>query len=89
MYQGPGIYRHYKGGHYRALGIAEHETTGERFVIYHSYNIERDLDRSADGVDYIARPLDHNDGPDPWNQTVIIRGAKGDDPPISRFQRIR
>lgn len=27
-------YRHFKGGHYRAIGEAEHTETGERLVLY-------------------------------------------------------
>ena len=32
----PGIYRHYKGGLYRALLLAQHSETGEECVIYMS-----------------------------------------------------
>jgi len=30
----PGIYRHYKGGHYFVLGMATHSETEESFVLY-------------------------------------------------------
>lgn len=30
----PGIYRHYKGGRYRVLGIARHSETEEPLVVY-------------------------------------------------------
>lgn len=29
-----GYYRHYKGGRYRVIGMATHESTGEVLVIY-------------------------------------------------------
>lgn len=29
-----GIYKHYKGGYYQVLGIAEHTETKERLVVY-------------------------------------------------------
>ena len=30
----PGRYRHYKGGEYTVLGIAQHSETGETLVVY-------------------------------------------------------
>ena len=69
-YEGPGIYAHYKGGYYRVLGVSKHESTGVKTVIYHSYNIEHDLDRWMDGVDFVARPFNRTDGKDPFNSMV-------------------
>ncbi|MEV6756622.1 DUF1653 domain-containing protein [Streptomyces sp. NPDC051214] len=36
-----GIYRHYKGGYYRVLYIAQHSETDERLVVYRRLNEER------------------------------------------------
>ena len=30
----PGRYRHYKGGEYMVMGIAQHSETGEALVVY-------------------------------------------------------
>jgi len=30
----PGLYRHYKGGEYRVLGVARHSETEEELVVY-------------------------------------------------------
>ena len=75
-YEGPGIYRHYKGGHYRVIGIAQHHDSGAKVVIYHSYNLEHDLPRFQEGVDFILRPLDKIDADemgetDAFNKPVI------------------
>jgi hypothetical protein len=34
MAPSPGIYRHYKGQHYRVLGVARHSETEEELVVY-------------------------------------------------------
>lgn len=31
-----GIYKHYKGGYYKVVGIAKHENTEEEMVVYRS-----------------------------------------------------
>jgi hypothetical protein len=79
-YDGPGIYRHYKGGHYRVLGVAQHESTGAKTVIYHSYSVEHDLGRWMDGVEFVARPLNIGDGPDAFNEP-----HDGGMAPVERF----
>lgn len=84
MYKGPGIYWHYKGGHYRVLGIAEHESTGQKVVIYHSYSPEYDLNRMREGIDFVARPLDDVDGPDAFNTLIRLHGNA----PAPRFIKL-
>jgi hypothetical protein len=39
----PGLYRHYKGQHYRVLGIARHSETEEPLVVYQALYGERGL----------------------------------------------
>lgn len=39
----PGRYRHYKGEHYRVLGIARHSETREALVVYEALYGERGL----------------------------------------------
>lgn len=70
MYEGPGLYRHYKGGYYRVVGLAEHESTGAKLVVYHSYNIEHDISRATRGANFVVRPLNAEDGDDAWNTHV-------------------
>lgn len=86
MYDGPGIYRHYKGGYYRVLGVAKHESDGFCTVIYHSYSVEHDLDRWMEGADYVARPLNREDGIDPFNEMVPQTNFPPDFLP--RFQKV-
>jgi hypothetical protein len=71
-YVGPGIYRHYKGGHYRVLGVAQHEYTGADLVIYHSYDVTYDLTHMKEGVEFVARPLSTEDGEDAFNEQVRV-----------------
>jgi hypothetical protein len=70
MYEGPGIYEHYKGGHYRVWGVAQHESEGYLMVIYSSLNLEHELSRVSVGIDFVARPLTSKDGDDAFNQYV-------------------
>jgi len=39
----PGRYRHYKGGEYTVVGIAQHSETGEALVVYRPEYGERGL----------------------------------------------
>lgn len=69
-YEGPGRYRHYKGGTYNVVGKGEHETTGALLVIYWSDSKEHTAARAARGADFVLRPLNEADGPDAWNDDV-------------------
>lgn len=87
-YNGPGVYRHYKGGLFDAVGVAEHESTGQRFIIYKSRSIEYNAERLARGADLIARPADIEDclpqsAHDPFNAPLAIGGV-----PVERFEKI-
>ncbi len=50
----PGIYKHYKGGFYKVIGIARHENTEEEMVVYRS--ISRGLE-NGEGPLWV-RPID-------------------------------
>ena len=39
----PGRYRHYKGGEYTVIGVAQHSETGEALVVYQPEYGERGL----------------------------------------------
>ena len=39
----PGRYRHYKGGEYMVMGIAQHSETGEALVVYRPEYGDREL----------------------------------------------
>lgn len=56
-----GIYRHYKGGYYLLIGLAQHTENDHVLVIYVS------LDAGMPGLRLRARPLY---GPDGWNMPV-------------------
>jgi hypothetical protein len=85
-YAGPGLYRHYKGGHYRVLGVAVHESTGAKLVIYRSYDVGHELERAGFGVDFVARPLNTEDGEDAFNERVRVDDiGSGMEP---RFMRV-
>lgn len=70
-YDGPGVYLHYKGGFYRVLGVGRMEATHEKVVIYHSYNIDHDLPRVSEGVDFVCCSLDADDGEDAFNEQTL------------------
>jgi hypothetical protein len=71
-----GIYRHYKGGYYQLIGLAEHTETGECLVVYVA------LEPSLPGLRLRARPLN---GPDGWN-TPVQNPNLSQDHTIPRFE---
>lgn len=56
----PGLFRHYKGNHYRAIGLATHSETEEALVVYH---------REGDSRLWV-RPLEM------WNEMVTVDGQR-------------
>jgi hypothetical protein len=87
-YRGPGIYRHYKGGYYRAIGVGRPETDGPLVVVYHSYSVEHDLDRWMQGVDFVTRPLESVPGVDAWNDLVADPNSEGAGAMVPRFEQV-
>lgn len=79
-YQGPGLYEHYKGGTYRVHGVGRHESRGVKLVVYNSLDAGHELDRASEGINFILRPLNDFDGPDPFNGMVHPRKLEGEHP---------
>ena len=59
----PGVYRHYKGNHYLALGLAREDETNATVVVYTRLY-------PRDGLPMSTRRLGV------WNETVEINGAR-------------
>lgn len=89
-YQGPGVYRHYKGGYYRVLGIAWREETKKkttnsgsasawREVIYAPLTPGGALDDVED-VDFWSRLLGN------FNEKVIIKDERLEGVEVPRFE---
>jgi hypothetical protein len=55
----PGLYRHYKGGEYRVVGLARHSETLEPLVVYQALYGEHGLWVRPAGM---------------WNETVTFNG---------------
>lgn len=87
-YEGPGLYWHYKGDVYIALGVAEDEATKKkREVIYLSCSVAHTAFRASRGVQFIRRPLNTEDGPDAWNE--MIGDAANEDALRPRFEKLK
>ena len=83
-YEGPGRYRHYKGGEYDVIGVGQHESTGARLVIYTSRSEAHAAELEGRGADAWLRPLNNEDGPDAWNELA----SEYSQPGVERFVRI-
>lgn len=88
-YDGPGIYLHHKGGHYRVLGVARPEADGPLVVVYHGYSIEMELERYESVVDFITRPLHSALGVDAFNDFVFHDGdGRAAGASLPRFKKV-
>lgn len=85
-------FEHYKGGRYTAVGVGEHETTGDQLVVYTSDSKEHNDARAERGADFVLRPLNHRDGLDPWNSEIDVsdgpRAIGSDLKLVPRFKKI-
>jgi hypothetical protein len=82
-WQGPGIYEHYKGGHYIAIGLVRLEWNGGQGVAYMTLDPERQRDRFYENVMFTVRPLNEDDGEDCWNSMVERDGEQ-----VPRFKKV-
>jgi hypothetical protein len=86
-YKGPGIYRHYKGGEYRVVGLAAEEATFTPVVIYRPNGeiMPADVKEKTGGVlvSYWTRPLSS------FNGDGAVPDAKGLDMTVPRFVYVR
>lgn len=72
----PGLYRHYHGGLYRAVGLVAHHETREPWVVYVS------LQHGSMNI----RPLKPTKGdPDGWDDVVGVNQVGVDHVPVLRF----
>jgi hypothetical protein len=80
-YQGPGRYRHYKGGEYEVMGLAIAEATLDQVEVIYRPWVYQDLGKIAgwdsESVEFWRRPLDD------FNQYVSIDGEMA-----PRFEKI-
>ena len=66
----PGVYRHYKGQHYLALGLAREDETNETVVVYTRLY-------PRDGLPMSTRRLSV------WNESVIVTPGAAPQPRFS------
>lgn len=82
-YQGPGIYRHYKGGVYVVVGFVRLEWNEGLGVAYMTTDPEHREQHFYKGALFTVRPLEASDGPDAFNDIVDVNGI-----PTRRFERL-
>ena len=63
------IWRHYKGGLYKTIGIATHTETLEKFVLYHSLDKPHQLWIKPESM-YLDTKLNHSNKK--WKQFTKI-----------------
>ncbi len=68
----PGVYRHYKGQHYLALGLAREDETDEVVVVYTRLYARAGLPMSTRRLSV-------------WNETITIAGHTE---PVPRFRYV-
>ncbi len=82
----PGLYRHYKGGEYSAIGLTRHHDSGRSYVLYSSMLTGslriRPLVKVFDLSQAEAEP-----DQDCWNDELVVdRLQQG--PPVRRFRYV-
>jgi len=82
-WQGPGVYEHYKGGHYVAVGLVRMEWNDRIGVAYMTTDPERRREAFYRDVMFIIRPLNDEDGDDCWNSMVEHNGEQ-----VRRFKMV-
>jgi hypothetical protein len=101
MYEGPGMYQHYKGGYYLVFGIGGEEGTpgppGRQMVVYVSMSHEHMAENLAHGNSFKLRPLNIGDEEYPedkaFNRRVFLVDRTTDpgfahDVEVPRFKKV-
>jgi hypothetical protein len=88
MYEGPGLYQHYKGGYYQVLGIGQDEASDRRYVVYISLSSEHQLSRNGEDVTFVLRPQSEHDVifphiDRPFDEPTMINGEQ-----VERFMKV-
>lgn len=82
-YEGPGLYRHYKGGEYEVLGLSIDESTLSSVEVVYRPVDHSDLGKIAgwesDSVELWRRPLDD------FNELVMLNHNLA----VRRFEKIK